>query len=79
VLLIVGVALLVLPGGALAASPSPTSVTGADTRSSGEGPGFVGALAPAFLAVIGIAALAIGLTLAFVRLTGGPKDPSRPR
>jgi hypothetical protein len=78
-LLIAGLALLVLPGDALAASPAPTAVTGSDTRSSGEGPGFVGALGPAFLAVIGIAVVAIVLTLAFVRLTGGPGDPARRR
>jgi len=74
-LAIVGLVLLVLPGDALAASPDPTGVTGSDTRSPGEGPGFVGALGPAFLAVIGIAGLAIGLTLAWVRLTAGPARP----
>ena len=79
VLLFVGLAMFLLPGDALAASPAPTSVTGADTRSSGQGPGFVGALGPAFLAVVGIALLAIGLTLLYVRLTGGPRDPARRR
>ena len=82
VLVIIGLALFLLPGDALAASPDPTAVVGSDTRSAGEGPGFVGALAPAFIGVIGIAGLAIGLTLAYVRLTGGRSgsaDPSRRR
>jgi len=73
-LLVLGLALFLLPGDALAASPAPTAVVGSDTRSPGEGPGFVGALAPAFLAVIGIAVLAIGLTLAWVRLTRRSSD-----
>jgi hypothetical protein len=79
VLLFLGLTMFVLPGDALAASPVPTAVTGADTRSSGQGPGFVGALGPAFLAVVGIALLAIGLTLLYVRLTGGPRPPTRRR
>jgi hypothetical protein len=69
-LALLGLALLVLPGDVLAASPEPTTVVGSDTRSSGEGPGFVGALGPAFLGVLAIAGLAIALTLAWVRLTG---------
>jgi hypothetical protein len=73
-LLVMGLALFLLPGDALAASPAPTGVVGSDTRSPGEGPGFVGALAPAFVAVIGIAVLAIGLTLAWVRLTRRNSD-----
>jgi hypothetical protein len=73
-LLVMGLALFLLPGDALAASPAPTGVVGSDTRSPGEGPGFVGALAPAFLAVIGIAVLSIGLTLAWVRLTRRNSD-----
>jgi hypothetical protein len=73
-LLGLGLALFLLPGDVLAASPAPTAVVGSDTRSPGEGPGFVGALAPAFLAVIGIAVLAIGLTLAWVRLTRRGSD-----
>ena len=77
-LLIVGLALFLLPGDALAASPAPTAVVGSDTRSAGEGPGFVGALAPAFLSVIGIAVLAIGLTLAWVRLTRRSSDRADP-
>ena len=76
-LVLLGLILLVLPGEALGASPAPTAVLGSDTRSAGEGPGFVGAIGPAILAVAGIAVLAIALTLAFVRLTGGPRDTSR--
>jgi len=73
-LLIVALVLFLRPGDALAASPAPTAVVGSDTRSPGEGPGFVGALAPAFFSVIGIAVLAIGLTLAWVRLTRGSSE-----
>ena len=78
VLVLVGLALVVLPGDVLAASPAPTAVAGSDTRSSGEGPGFVGALGPAFLAVLAIAGLAIGLTLAWVRLTARRARPQAP-
>jgi hypothetical protein len=77
VLMLVGIALLIAPGDVFAASPNPTLAPGNDTRSAGEGPGFVGALGPAFLAVIGIAVLTIVLTTAYVRLTGGPTDPPR--
>ncbi|MEW5990271.1 MAG: hypothetical protein AB1736_02855 [Chloroflexota bacterium] len=77
-LLVVGLALLVTPGDALAASPAPTTVAGSDTRSPGEGPGFVGALGPAFLAVLAIAGLSIGATLAWVRLTARPTRRSGP-
>lgn len=76
-LFIVGLVMFVLPGDALAASPEPTLITGVDTRSPGQGPGFVGAIVPAFLAVVGIAILAIAVTLAYVRLTGGPSDRTR--
>jgi len=79
ILVLVALAMAVLPGDVLAASPSPTPVTGADTRSSGEGPGFVGALGPAFLAVAAIAVLAVVVTVAYVRLTGGPTDAPRRR
>ncbi|TAK00062.1 MAG: hypothetical protein EPO36_09985 [Chloroflexota bacterium] len=77
-LLVVGLALFVLPGDVLAASPAPSNVTGSDTRSPGEGPGFVGALGPAFVAMIGIAALAIVVTLAWVRLTTDRRPPVPP-
>lgn len=68
-LVIIGLVMLALPGSALAASPDPTAVTGSDTRSSGEGPGLVGAPLGALLGVLGIAILAMLLTLAFVRAT----------
>jgi len=68
-LVIIGLAMLALPGSALAASPDPTAVTGSDTRSTGEGPGLVGAPLGALLGVLGIAILAMLLTLAFVRAT----------
>jgi hypothetical protein len=76
-LVVIGIILLAVPGDALAASPAPTALVGADTRSPGEGPGFVGAVGPAILAVVGVAVVAVALTLAFVRLTGGPSDGSR--
>jgi hypothetical protein len=56
---------------ALAASPLPSILPGADTRSSGEGPGLVGNPGLALLVVVGIALVAIGTTLLYVRLTRG--------
>lgn len=59
---------------AFAASPSPA--TGGDPRSSGEGPGLVGEPVLALLVVGVIAALAIIVTTAYVRLTDNrPKAP----
>lgn len=78
VLMVVGVLMLILPGSALGASPAPTAAMGSDTRSSGQGPGLVGAPLAALLGVAGIAVLAVVLTLAFVRATGGPRRPGRP-
>jgi hypothetical protein len=58
------------------ASPLATRI-GGDTRSSGEGPGLVGAPGLAIAAVLGIGVLAVVGTLGYVRLTkprsGGPK------
>ncbi len=54
-------------------SPTPSPVAG-DTRSAGEGPGFVGA---PLLAIGGVLAIGLGtaaLTVLFVRLTGGPGE-----
>jgi hypothetical protein len=80
VLLVVGVVLLAVPGDVLAASPSPSPVGGSDTRSPGEGPGFVGAILPALLAVLAIAAVSILGTLAWVRATRDRATPTeRPR
>jgi len=55
---------------ALAASPSPGVIAG-DPRSSGSGPGLVGAPLLAIGAVIGIGLVAAFATLAWVRLSGG--------
>ena len=74
-LMVVGVLMLILPGSVLGASPAPTVAMGSDTRSSGQGPGLVGAPLAALLGVAGIAVLAVVLTLAFVRATGGPRRP----
>ena len=78
VLIVIAIVLLILPGSALGASPRPTSAMGSDTRSSGQGPGLVGAPLVALLGVAGVAVLAVLLTLAFIRATGGPRRPDRP-
>lgn len=62
------------PVAALAASPLPSILPGADTRSSGRGPGLVGDPALALPGVVGIALVAILATLLYVRLTAAPKD-----
>lgn len=54
---------------ALAASPDPTQRPGGDTRSSGQGPGFVGEPLLAILGVIGIGLLSALGTIAYVRFT----------
>lgn len=72
----------------LPAAPSPTTETVAsptpgpteapdrgDTRSAGEGPGFVGEPLLAIAAVLAIGAAAAALTLLYVRLTGGRSRP----
>ena len=68
----------------LAASPEATLRPGSDTRTTGGGPGLVGEPLLALLAVLGIALLSLVASLAYVRLTGGPRhdEPegrSRPR
>jgi hypothetical protein len=66
----------------LAASPVPTARPGTDTRTTGGGPGLVGDPALAILGVLGIALLSIVASLAYVRLTGGPRHnrpEDRPR
>jgi hypothetical protein len=74
-----------LLGGAasvLAASPEATARPGTDTRTTGGGPGLVGDPALALLGVLGIALLSVLATLAYVRLTGGPRRDTpedRPR
>jgi hypothetical protein len=57
------------PAAALAASPVPSILPGADTRSSGQGPGLVGDPALALLGVAGIAIVVVLATMAYVRLT----------
>lgn len=75
--LIVGILMLATPGSALAASPDPTYAAGSDTRSSGQGPGLVGAPLVALLIVAGIAAFAVVVTLIFIHATGGPRRPDQ--
>jgi hypothetical protein len=58
---------------ALAASPSPTSGTGGDPRSSGQGPGLVGDPLLAILVVAVIGLVALGATLLYVRITERPR------
>jgi hypothetical protein len=70
----VGAAAVIGPPPALAAgpSPAPTSLSG-DTRSSGEGPGLVGAPGLAIIGVLVLGLAAVGATLLYVRATGGPR------
>ncbi|HEY3523700.1 MAG TPA: hypothetical protein VGK63_08345 [Candidatus Limnocylindrales bacterium] len=66
-LLVTGLA----PAGARAATPAPTEPGVGDTRSSGEGAGFVGEplVAAGIVVVVGLAAA--GATLVYVRLSEG--------
>jgi hypothetical protein len=73
-----------LSGGAsatLAASPSPSTRPGSDTRTSGGGPGLVGEPLLAILGVLGVGVASVVASLAYIRLTGGrregPRRPSR--
>ena len=77
-LFVLGIVMLVLPGSAFAASPTPSAMTGSDTRSAGEGPGLVGAPPVALLGVVGIGLAAALLTIGFVRVTGGPGERPNP-
>ena len=81
-LLAIGLALLAISllwgvlgavGVAVAATPVPTSVTGGDPRSAGEGPGLVGAPFVAIGAVVALGVIAAVATIAWIRLTGGPR------
>jgi hypothetical protein len=58
-------------------SAAPSGLSG-DTRSSGAGPGLVGAPALAILGVGAVAIAAVVATIGYVRLTGGP-GPRTPR
>jgi len=57
---------------AATSAPAPSGLAG-DTRSSGEGPGLVGAPGLAIGLVVVIAARTVVATLAYVRLTGGSR------
>lgn len=61
---------------ALAASPDPTLRPGSDTRSTGGGPGLVGEPLLAVLGVVGVGLASLLASLAYVRLTGGRRDPA---
>ena len=63
------VAWLALAMTALAASPAPTTGSGGDPRSSGQGPGLVGDPVFALLAVVGIGLASFTVTFLYVRLT----------
>ena len=67
--------LLILATVAFAATPVPTTVAGGDPRSAGEGPGLVGTPVVAIAIVFGLGIAAAAVTLAYVRLTGGPRKP----
>ena len=60
-----------------AASPGASAASG-DTRSTGEGPGLVGAPLLAVLGVLGLGLATAFVTLLYVRLTGRPTDGSGP-
>lgn len=66
---IAAIGLLAVAASVAAASPSPTGGTGADPRSPGQGPGLVGDPVTAVLLVVVIGAVAVGATLAYLRLT----------
>jgi hypothetical protein len=66
-----------LAAAALGAEPSASPEPGVgDPRSSGQGPGLVGEPGVAIAVVVGVGLLALGVTLLYVRLTGGPRDPA---
>jgi hypothetical protein len=73
---VIAIALALLQvAAAMAASPDATQAPGGggDPRSVGEGPGLVGDPLFAVLLVVAIGALAAGLTVLYVRATGGPR------
>ncbi len=65
----------VVPPVVLAASPDATAPAGGDTRTSGEGPGLVGAPLAAIALVGLIAATSAIVTYAYVRMTAGRSSP----
>jgi hypothetical protein len=72
---VVAVLLLAIATTAFAATPVPSSMAGGDPRSAGEGPGLVGTPVVAIGIVFGLGIVAVAVTLAYVRLTGGPRKP----
>lgn len=62
---------------ALAASPDASPRPGSDTRSSGGGPGLVGEPLLALLGMLGVGFASVLASLAYIRLTGGRRRPSR--
>jgi hypothetical protein len=68
--------LLILAAIAVGSTPVPTTVAGGDPRSAGEGPGLVGTPVVAIALVFGLGIAAAAVTLAYVRLTGGPRKPN---
>jgi hypothetical protein len=72
----VAAAWLGLASAALAADPTASSAPAGDPRSAGEGPGLVGDPMLAIVLVVALGILALGASLLYVRLTGGPRAPS---
>jgi hypothetical protein len=72
-LAIASLAALTLAAVVLAATPTPDTAAG-DPRSKGEGPGLVGDPLFAIVGVLGVVVIAIVLSLAYVRLTGGARE-----
>lgn len=72
---LLAVVLLAPAATAFAASPAPSTIAGGDPRSAGEGPGLVGTPVVAIGIVFGLGIAAAAVTLAYVRLTGGPRKP----
>ena len=67
------------PAAVLAASPDPTLRPGGDTRTPGSSPGFVGEPLLAILGVLAVGIVSVVATLAYVRLSGGRKETTKPR
>ena len=61
-----------------AATPVPTPDAGGDTRSAGEGPGLVGAPVLAVGGVLVLGILAAGITLVYIKATGGRMPAADP-
>ena len=65
-------------GGSVRAATPDASPASGDTRSPGQGPGFVGAPLLAIAGVLGLGLATVVVTLIYVRLTGGPTPGSGP-